>query len=56
VKKNKKNENIFNVVNLDFASLYPSSFKIDERLIAELNRKKTNEKRRQKLEKINNLK
>lgn len=56
MKKNPNFENIYKIVNFDYASLYPESHLIDERLIVELKRKITNEERRKKLEKINNLK
>jgi len=55
VKSNKNFENIYKIVNFDYVSLYPESHLIDERLIVELKRKITNEERRKKLEKINNI-
>lgn len=56
MKKNLKFEDLYSISNFDYASLYPESFDIDEKLAAELKRKITKIERKKKIEKINNLK
>ena len=56
MKKNQKFEELYSIANFDYASLYPESFDIGERLAAELRRKITKNERLKKLEKLNNIK
>jgi len=44
------------IINMDFASLYPSKFGIDENLIRQMKKEKLNRERKEKLEKLNNIK
>ena len=53
---NKNHKFEYQIVNMDYANLYPETIIFDDEFMREIKRKELNKKRKEKIEKINNLK